>query len=127
MSHDLSVYEKLLKLQAGEFTRDGIMYSDEAVDRIQRWCRSQFYGAAYDAALDLRVYDNSWVSVGTTIHKAIERKHRDEGDHPYWFVQLQISCGAFYTKQKRRTRVDSSAADKDTASLGEGNSARDRR
>ena len=34
-SHDLSVYEKMLKLQASEFTRDGIMYSDEAVDRIQ--------------------------------------------------------------------------------------------
>lgn len=31
----LSVYEKMLKLQASEFTRDGIMYSDEAVDRIQ--------------------------------------------------------------------------------------------
>ena len=98
MSHDLSVYEKLLKLQASEFTRDGIMYSDEAVDRIQNQLlrgplKSQFYAAAYNAALDLRVCGNSWVSVGTAIHKAIERKHRgDEGDHPYWFVRLQISC-----------------------------------
>ena len=95
MSHDLSVYEKLLKLQASEFTRDGIMYSDEAVDRIQSLLKSQFYGAAYNSVLDLRVHGNSWVSVGTAIHKAIERKHRDdEGDHPYWFVRLQISCAA---------------------------------
>jgi hypothetical protein len=31
----ITVYEKMLKLQASEFTRDGIMYSDEAIDRIQ--------------------------------------------------------------------------------------------
>ena len=100
MPHDLSVYEKLVKLRASEFTRDGIMYSDEAVDRIQNQLlrgllKGQFFGVAYNSALDLRVYDNSWVSMGTAIHKAIERKHRgDEGDHPYWFVRLQISCAA---------------------------------
>ena len=100
MPLDLSVYEKMLKLQASEFTRDGIMYSDEAADRIQNQLlrgllKSQFFGAAYNAVLDLRVYDNSWVSTGTAIHKAIERKHLgDEGARPYWFVRLQISCAA---------------------------------
>lgn len=92
MPHDLSVYEKMLKLQASEFTRDGIMYSDEAADRIQK---QVLWWLVKSQVLDLRVYDNSWVSIGTETHKAIERKRRgDEGAHPYWFVRLQISCAA---------------------------------
>lgn len=34
-SIELTLAQKMLKLQASEFTRDGIMYSDEAIDRIQ--------------------------------------------------------------------------------------------
>jgi hypothetical protein len=94
MPHDLSVYEKMVSLQAYEQLEMRIMAhmsGDKAADRIQ----SQLYGAAYNSVLDLRVYGDSWVSMGTAIHKAVERKHRgDEGAHPYWFVRLQISCEA---------------------------------